>query len=131
MEPMEGFTIRYGYPGHYESAPQGTPKYRADRRLMFIKVHAGSTLGTGSYFLKGTVVFHRAGDDASAEQTTDIHIPVTVVDHDAPVSQNDWRYINHPARATGEVARTVLLVALLPLLPFYALMMCGNLTCHD
>jgi len=97
MEPAEGFTIRYGDGRHYRSAPQGAPDYPADRGLIFLKVHASGKLAPGQYTLKGTMAIRRLhGDDSSTPQRIPVEIPVTLVDHDAQVSQMEWRYGSHP-----------------------------------
>lgn len=97
IEPAEGFTIRYGDGRHYKSALQGTPDYLADRGLIFLKVHASSKLTPGQYMLKGTMTFRSMrGDDLSTRQRIPVEIPVTLVDHDAQVSQMEWRYGSHP-----------------------------------
>jgi hypothetical protein len=134
MDHAEGFTIRYGAPRHYESKAQGTPSYRGDRRLIFLKVHASSDVGLGEHVLKGTMVF-RAGSNSSKPETLAIEVRVNVADHDAPEMELDWPYIHHPGRVAGDVAsgvgRATLLIVLLPFLPIYGLIMCGSIDCHD
>lgn len=97
MEPAEGFTIRYGDGRHYKSAPQGAPDNLADRGLIFLKVHASGKLTPGQYRLKGTMAIRSMrGDDLSQRQRIPVEIPVTVVDHDAQISQMEWSYGRHP-----------------------------------
>jgi hypothetical protein len=134
MDHAEGFTIRYGAPRHYESTAQGTPSYRGDRRLIFLKVHASPDVGLGEHVLKGTMVF-RTGSNSSEPETLAIDVRVNVADHDAPEMELDWPYIHHPGRVAGDVAsgvgRATLLIVLLPFLPIYGLIMCGSIDCHD
>lgn len=97
MEPSEGFTIRYGDGRHYKSALQGTPDYPADRGLIFLKVHDSGKLTAGQYTLKGTMTIRSTrGDEFSTPQRVLVEIPVTLVEHDAQVSQMEWRYGSHP-----------------------------------
>jgi hypothetical protein len=96
MAPAEGFTVRYGDGRHYKSAPQGTPDYLADKGLIFFKVHASGKLAPGQYTLKGTMAIRSLHGENSTQQPIAVVIPVTVVDHDAQVSQVQWRYGSHP-----------------------------------
>jgi hypothetical protein len=97
MEPVEGFTICYGDGRHYKSAAQGTPDYLGDKGLIFLKVRASGKLAPGQYTMKGTMTIRSMrGGDLSTPQRIPVEIPLTLVDHDARVSQMDWRYGSHP-----------------------------------
>ena len=134
MDHAEGFTIRYGAPRHYDSKAQGTPSYRGDRRLIFLKVHASENVSLGEHVLKGTMVFRRAGSDSGELERLAIEIKVAVADESASVIELDWPYIHHPGRAAGDVASNVgwavLLVPLLPVLGLACLITVHSLDCH-
>jgi hypothetical protein len=135
MESEKGFTIRYGAPRHYESRPFGKPSYHADRRLIFLKVHANKDVSLSEHVLKGNLVFRPAGSAAGEPERLAIEVKVAVADEGAFVMEGDWPYIHHPGRVAGDVASSVgwaaLFVVALPVLPIYGLIMCGSITCHD
>ena len=135
MDHADGFTIRYGAPRHYESKAQGTPSYRGDRRLIFLKVHASGDVSLGEHVLKGTMIFRPAGSESGETERLAIEVKVAVVDQAASVTEREWPYIHHPGRVAGDVASNVgwvtLFVVTLPVLPIYSLIACHSLTCFD
>jgi hypothetical protein len=135
MDHAEGFTIRYGAPRHYESKAQGTPSYRGDHRLIFLKVHASEDVSLGEHVLKGTMVFRRAESASAEPEKLDIEVKVTVVDQAKSVAESEWPYIHHPGRVADEVGADALiivsLVVFLPVLGIMNLIQCHSLTCHD
>jgi hypothetical protein len=110
MEPAQGFTIRYGDGRHYKSEQPGKPYNLADRRVVFLKLHASSKVPPGEYTLKGTVTFRTSRMAvASGPERLPVEIRVTVVNHDTTVALLEWPYGSNPGRAfknamTGFVA---------------------------
>jgi hypothetical protein len=100
MEPVEGFTIQYGDGSHYKGKQPGKAYNLADRRIVFLKLHASSSLASGEYKLKGTLVYKISGGAASSETSrVPVEIRVRVVDHNARVTRLEWPYGSHPREA--------------------------------
>jgi hypothetical protein len=100
MEPAEGLTIQYGDGTHYNSKRPGKAYNLADQRIVFLKLHASSSLTSGEYTLKGTLVYTMSGGTVSSETSrVPVEIRVRVVDNDAGVTRLEWPYGSHPTQA--------------------------------
>jgi len=119
LEPLEGLSIRYtDFRGKkFSKAEWGKPTFTKAGTAVLLKVHADKKLNLGEYTLKGKIRYQLlAPGRVPAEKEIELMVPVTVVDQNEAVPQNNWRYKSVSDHFIGDVL--LIIVALPILLPF-------------
>jgi hypothetical protein len=106
-----GFTVRFGRGNTFSSESPLSITSTKGGPVVLLKLKAADDIPLGDHMIQGTLVFRERGKS----QSLDVFIPISIVDHNADVVKNPWRfqpYSNHGFRQvfTG--------IALIPLLPF-------------
>ncbi len=119
LDPSKGFSVRYAKDNarKFESAQQGKSVYTQSGAAVLLKIHAEKSLAPGGYTLTGKarlMVVHRG--EPIREKEVEVAIPITVVDKNEVVAQNNFAYQPFPEHRVRE---TLMMVLLIPLyLPF-------------
>ena len=119
LEPLDGLSIRYAdFRGKkFGKADSGGPSFTEAGTAVLLKVHAEKKLSLGEYTLKGKVRYQLlAPGSVPVEKEIELTVPVTVVDQNEAVPQNNWRYKSVSDHFIGDVL--LIIVALPILLPF-------------
>lgn len=115
IEPAQGFSVQFSYDGrHFRSQDKGKIVQTRGGGAIVAKLKAGKNVPLGEYALKGKLSFEVVERDKhSAPQQVEISIPVTVVDHDAPIVKSNWNYAPFPSH---KLRTTMAIILLGPLL---------------
>ncbi|HEY6971088.1 MAG TPA: hypothetical protein VJA94_17895 [Candidatus Angelobacter sp.] len=106
-----GFQVRYRSDDDYQSQTQGTPLQAGDKQLFLLRLRAADNLLTGTHVLTAHLIL-RKGDQGPGGvwkgngilEQMEFRIPITVVDHDAQVSElTNWP--RHPGHNVGGIIR--------------------------
>ncbi len=115
IEPAKGFSVQFSYDGkHFRSRNKGNIVFTKGGAVILAKLKAQKDLGLGEYVLRGKLWFQVIGKGRnSGPEQVEILIPVTVVDHDAPIVKSSWRYAPVPGHPLRTTVATILLGPLL------------------
>jgi hypothetical protein len=115
IDPAQEFSVQYSYDGkHFRSQSRGNIVFTKGGPVIVAKLKAKKDLGLGEYVLKGRLEFEVIGRGRnSGAQQVEISIPVSVVEHDAPVVNSSWPYAPLPGHKIRTTIATILLGPLL------------------
>ena len=125
--PLLGLSMQYRDGHRYRTLVPGTPvRFHSGSKVLLLKMKAAADAPLGVQRLRGTLIFNRVepGKVRSAEKMI-VDFAVIIVDHNATVTEADWRFGNQVGRYMKDVALT-------PLVPFQFLLfviVCSTSTC--
>lgn len=126
LEAQRGFSFRYGHGRTFTDQP-AEPALTEGGLVFLTQIKAARDLPAGEYTITGKISGATRLDRRLPDEI-EVAIPVTVVDHDAAVTQNPWPFhsTHHP------VKKALFWVAVAPMLPFiliYLEIACGGGRC--
>jgi hypothetical protein len=116
LEPTEGFRFRfYSDRGGFKSRDQAHIVSTEGAMAFLLQVRAARNVPLGEHAIKGRLQFTVMGHPESSPEI-EIVLPVTVVDHDAKVTENPWPFHTYPLHPVRLKVETALLIPLMPFL---------------
>lgn len=106
-----GFTVRFGMKNTFSSGSPLSVTSTKGGPAILLKLKASDDMPLGDHMIQGTLVFRARGKS----QSLGVFIPVSVVDHNADVAKNPWRFQPYSNHGFRQVFTTI---ALIPFIPF-------------